>query len=400
MRHAADVRDTGKASERRSGFTLVEILIVIAIIGMLAALSTVAVRAVKYTADKTAIQIEMDQLKQAINGYKEKTREYPPCFGDTQAAGEGTTHVISRFINHMRYAFPRFNPQGADALEQYRNIRQEILDNYRVRLTSGQVISIDLDDLVLNENSHSPAEALVFWLSGMPMPLDTNDGGNPPMGTQKTAGFNSDGFNPFRFFEQPDPNASKAQQRAVWIQKRTPSLYAFNANRLVDLDNDGWLEYVPDRVEDKRAFVYFDHKAYARPGAGAYAQGGGQPQDQPGYRPYIHPAAVYNASTVDTVVPYAQQVLPGQTRDFSTGTSILWAADSTFQLLCAGLDGQFSPPEVSRTFTLLPNVASPTDYSAGGYMKSGNQKMFSLSLEEGDNLTSFSNDMIKDILYK
>ncbi|MBL8830593.1 MAG: prepilin-type N-terminal cleavage/methylation domain-containing protein, partial [Planctomycetaceae bacterium] len=128
-----------RAPWSRTAFTLVEVLIVIAIIGMLAGLGTAAVRMALSKARQAAVFIEIDQLSQALNAYKERTREYPPAFAETNANGELDYSNKKRFIQHLLFAFPGFNPESdtsvnGDLIEQqYSMIRNEILANYKVK---------------------------------------------------------------------------------------------------------------------------------------------------------------------------------------------------------------------------------------------------------------------------
>src|ERR1700677_2154910 len=67
------------SSSPRSGFTLTEILVVIVIIAILAALITPALSAVLWSARQTKIKVEVDQLASAIEAYKAKYGSYPPA---------------------------------------------------------------------------------------------------------------------------------------------------------------------------------------------------------------------------------------------------------------------------------------------------------------------------------
>ncbi len=62
----------------RHGFTLVEMLVVVAIIGILAGLITAAATVAIKTAKKAVITMEFTQLDQALKAYKDKYGEYPP----------------------------------------------------------------------------------------------------------------------------------------------------------------------------------------------------------------------------------------------------------------------------------------------------------------------------------
>jgi len=89
------------------GFTLVEMLVVVAIIAILAGLITAAAIRARTTARQAAIKLEIDQLAEAIGAYKAKFGDYPPDFTDPAA--------VQR---HFAKAFPRCKaaiPTGYDA---------------------------------------------------------------------------------------------------------------------------------------------------------------------------------------------------------------------------------------------------------------------------------------------
>ena len=124
-----------------SGFTLVELLVVITIIGILAALVTAgAVRAMN-AAKRTGIKTEIDQIDMALEQYKNDVSSYPPnlffagCFNPS-SIGPGDSRralLLSDLRRHLKQAFPRHQESQS---------------------TLNMLVGM------------SPAEATVFWLRG------------------------------------------------------------------------------------------------------------------------------------------------------------------------------------------------------------------------------------------
>ena len=82
---------TTKNPRRPRGFTLVELLVVISIIGVLAAILVPTLYRVVVKARQTRIAQELSELHKAMESYKQKFGDYPPDF---------TTFTAGRFDPH------------------------------------------------------------------------------------------------------------------------------------------------------------------------------------------------------------------------------------------------------------------------------------------------------------
>ncbi len=105
----------GIPSAPRSAFTLVELLVVIGIIALLAAIVTPAVMRAQATARNAAIKAEIDMLHMAIMSYKNEYGSFPPCADTTTAyASNGPAS------KHLARLFPRCaNPTGTGVNAQF-----------------------------------------------------------------------------------------------------------------------------------------------------------------------------------------------------------------------------------------------------------------------------------------
>ena len=116
----------------RSAFTLVELLVVIGIISLLAAIVTPAVMRAQSTARNAAIKAEIDMLHMAIMNYKNEYGSFPPCDGfDLTATCPSTKHLQRLF------------PRCANPLSE-------------LQTTLAGTASAKI----------SPSNAITFWLSG------------------------------------------------------------------------------------------------------------------------------------------------------------------------------------------------------------------------------------------
>lgn len=171
----------------RQGFTLIEVLTVIVIIGILAALVVPAIAGAVRRAKEVAIAMEIDSLSQAIETYNTQYGDYPPDFSD-----------VSTVERHYRRIFPQIAASDLTALST---------------AMGGSPVGIDR------------AEALVFTLGGYSSnkqhPL-TGSGG-PLVVSGGTVTYNTDRANAIFPFELGRLNSSNFEAVADSFPTFAPS---------------------------------------------------------------------------------------------------------------------------------------------------------------------------------
>lgn len=145
------------------GFTLVELLIVIAIIAVLASLLLVAAGSVRTTMKETAIHVEIQNLDGGFTEYCNRVSgsagAYPPNVAWRNAFARNYTTVPNEvrdsFKRHFNKAFPSHREP------------QELLEVLVGGADSGgQVNATLVSPTGVERNGLTPYEAVVFWLGG------------------------------------------------------------------------------------------------------------------------------------------------------------------------------------------------------------------------------------------
>ncbi len=193
---------------RSPGYTLVELLMVVAIIGLLMALLLPAIQRARLSARRARVQMEIEQLSQALTQYRNKYGEYPPNYFGQSEGSHGANYGDMVVARHFRKRFPSLGAFG----QNWVAVKTEVLTR------TGRNIEF-----------MTPAEALVFWLGG----FSNND--------FEMTGFNLNPQTPFT------PGG----------QREAP-LFDFDASRLRDPDGNGFPEYYPPGADLKTPYVYFN----------------------------------------------------------------------------------------------------------------------------------------------
>ena len=144
---------------RRTGFTLVELLVVISIITVLAALLVPAVYFAIQKAKEGRIALELANIEKALEGYKLQYGEYPPDFAELG--------------NNGLYPTPTAKAMAAQAI-----IDGHLSRIFRQRISDGSNANADFprdstgtnrlmpNDLLALYSKLGPHNALQFWLRG------------------------------------------------------------------------------------------------------------------------------------------------------------------------------------------------------------------------------------------
>ena len=306
------------------GFTLVELLVVIAIIGILASLALVGISRAVVAAQNAAMNVEIKQIAQSIEQYKQDFGSYPPDCNSIAFSSAAlrtnaiTSHLRSRFPKRSASDYPQVNQATRERL-----IDAGYLSPYGTR---GSDLTTDYQIGQLD-----PTEIYVLMLMGF-----SSDIQNPITGTGD----------------------------------RIP-LFKFDTTRLVDQDQDGWWSYKPKYSESE--IVYFNSFSYdtfpTTPGSYPFDQSASVAQVD---------FSAFGSLATGIARPYGRVNANG---------SFDWVNKDTFQLLCAGIDGNFGGYYVTDP-TVAANQDAVKIYPSG--LASGPSTAVTYKVEDMDNITNFS----------
>lgn len=233
-----------RARPRRSGFTLVELLVVMIVISIMVGLLLTAVTGAMRTAKNAAVASDINLLSTALAAFKEKHGDYPPSrvvlnengFYDTSSSDARTTYMnatsgadityaalAQRSVSYLRKFWPRAQFSTTGALFDGKGVFHDFNgDNV---MATGPIVL----------EGH---ECLVFFLGGIPAQMGTT-------GDLRWAvtGWGRNPTNPFTS-NRVDAN-------------RTTPTFEFAANRLSDLDNSNGFPAYSDTLGTDRPYAYF-----------------------------------------------------------------------------------------------------------------------------------------------
>lgn len=327
----------------RQGFTLVEMLVVIVIIGILAGLITAAAFRARIAAKQAVIKMEMSQLEMALENYKSEVGDYPPdcvflqtCTAAGSDAAALTSKAQNDILRHIRKRFPRFT-----AATSWTALCNHIMQNDGYHYPS------------INLNTLDPSRALFFFLGGLP---ERNTGDWVP------AGFHSDPTDPFR---TGGP--------------RTKPFFEFNRDRIEPFTGSCPRFYPPylDKAPTQAPYVYFKCRSKE--------YGATDPATPP---TKVYPSVCeYDPANNNIAVAYLEPPTSGTEttwRPDVPGNPRLWRSPAKFQIICSGLDGKFGEGHVFR-YT-----------KAGRQLDLDGANPVNLNADNFDNLTNFAEGTLED----
>ncbi|MCH2123224.1 MAG: type II secretion system GspH family protein [Pirellulaceae bacterium] len=227
-----------------AGFTLVEMLVVIAIIGVLVSLLIPTIGTALRNAKNARIVLDINQLASALETYKQTYGDYPPDFS--------SRNVV---IQHLAKAFPNISAQEATTVTNIFWVNPAAASG----AAGYDAAHIDA------------AEALVFWLGGLSKDATrpfTGQGGPVKIvtvGSNQYAVYNQDRESPLFDFEETRlnlglvdpaaPNTSNLNGQPMSLDERD-----FHGFAAAAFTNDPFPHYVPEGQEVP--YVYFDSRTY------------------------------------------------------------------------------------------------------------------------------------------
>lgn len=297
-----------RPSSLRKGFTLVEVLVVIVIIGMLAAIAIPATMNVITKGKMTAMRAEAGGLESAVQAYLEKYGDYPPDFSDWT--------VVEL---HYRKIFPR--------------IQQSELNRLRLLtdINSGNDTAVTMPSpFPAHDGARMDrAEALVWSLGGFSSDIQfpfTGQGGPLELvsstGTAITYHINTERDNALRDFDAADLDLGTIAAGSI-----TPT------NRYLSSDGDLFLQVAA--ASNGAPYVYFDSRTYGFQATYFSTTSTSVESDFNGY----------GSTSFGVVRPFLSDVRSNGSPSFATLATALqtwqFVKPDSFQILAPGTDGLF-----------------------------------------------------------
>lgn len=286
------------------GFTLVELMIAIVIIGILMAIAIPAINRTIITGKQTAIRMEINALEQAVEKYMLEYGDYPP---------DGSSQEV--VIRHMRRRFPRIADPDASLLTQLTSTRGT---------TTPSAVAMDR------------AEALVFFLGGFSgdalHPL-TGEGG--PLELISGSPVASTNIDHYQYNATRDNSLFDFDPARLTYARSSDTAPLLSTDESVwtttaQLNEAGGVDALPVYLSggaEPAPIVYFDSRTYGLVAPGVY-------------NGFLHP-------TLGGIRPYktGRDIKPPGGSNYGSEAAAFAAIPfhnpKTFQIISPGLDGKY-----------------------------------------------------------
>ncbi len=324
-------RATQVAGRLHRGFTLVELLIVMAILGILAGLLAWGVNAARVSILKRAQAFEVQSIASAVEAYRTKYGDYPP---------DGSSWPVMEA--HLRKAFPNILVSELALLNPALSTANGYIRNYNDLTESHPHLAryISTSPGLRSGRVFDAAEALVFFLGGFssdPQRPITGPGGplklNPVVGAYI---YNTQRENAFFEFKigrlTLDPNTGASNDEAVYSE---------------GVPNDLMPVYVgngPTYQQLGVPIIYFDSRTYQI--------GGATVNDSSYYFNFYSPGLVDTRNVQGSTRNCARPFLSMDLDPNKGNNALRYANDKTFQIMNGGYDRIYGCQSVK-------NVAAP-----------------------------------------
>jgi len=349
--------------QKTAAFTLVELLVVITIMAILAALLIPAVISAQRRAQSTRIKMEIDQLATGFEDYRNDVAgEYPPngWFVNSQ------THNANAVVRHFKKAFPRH--REPEALIKGLAGFQDPTPDGRFVLPNGPL-----------PGGLNPAEAVFFWLGGFssdPKYPISGPGGPSFLISQVD---NIEDRNRTYDFDLTRLGAAEGidvktalQNDSVRSVRYVVSLNGTNQSRRINF----WQYYPP---KSTKPFVYFDTSRS---------------------KPRAHETAIYASTmahpTIAGVAPIKRLATTLVSPSNPTIQDVRYANEDKFQILHAGVDDDWGG-DVDRDNSFFDavriNFTAPSDSLPTGILLYPDGPF---TAELGDTVVNFDERTLQD----
>jgi len=386
------------AARTRPGFTMVELLVVIAIIAILAALTVAAVTRVQEKSRELKVRHDFSSLETSISALRGKNGNAPiPCYG---SGPNGTFQLCTQYTDSSGNFLGGFTAGSPEIVILKRMFnRINLFDN------GLRVQPANTNTLVAGQTGASgpamldPNQLLVFFLSGGSFTNYTGFATDPAQ-PFKISGARLNGTPYFEFpkARMVKPIDYRNEEISVYQGQRftTPQADDSLGNQepwFLDPWGNPYLYFSANNGNDYPFDTSFTNSVTAI-----------QTQMQMGLQigPWGGPYSVFglNGNTSTTEGPRPVRESPTFTAGASvppaTTTPFKFRNPKTVQILSAGRDGIWGRGQQKNGYALFPGVlADPTNYPENGY--TGNQAPFAYSNSVpggGDDYANFTGNKL------